>query len=114
MEQESGDQLTGLPGKDVYEQALRETIVDDGADEFAVILRSTEKERAFLRLEKERGAVKNFNYGDTMDATPTICIGVATFPDDALYRAKTDGRNHVTLACEEKKNRRPAILPGGS
>ena len=60
MEQESGDQLMGLPGKDAYEQALREAIVDDGGDEFAVILRSTEKERAFLRLEKAKGGSREF------------------------------------------------------
>ena len=87
-----------------------------GGDEFAVILKRTEKEEAFLRLEKAREAVPRIEAVLDIDPLPAISIGVATYPDDggtrqeivrkaddALFRAKSTGRNRVILAREEKK-----------
>lgn len=87
-----------------------------GGDEFAVILRKMEKEEAFLRLERIRTRVPDLKGFEDMDPKPTISIGVATYPDDgatrqeivrkaddALFRAKSGGRNRVALAREEKK-----------
>jgi diguanylate cyclase (GGDEF)-like protein len=87
-----------------------------GGDEFAVILRATEKEEAFLRLEQARRGVPEIASLSSIDPRPTISIGVATYPDDgstrqelmrkaddALFRAKSGGRNRVALAREEKK-----------
>jgi diguanylate cyclase (GGDEF)-like protein len=87
-----------------------------GGDEFAIVLKQTEKEDAFLRLEKARDGVANLDSLSDISPYPTISIGVATYPDDgttrqeiirkaddALFRAKLAGRNRVALAREEKK-----------
>lgn len=87
-----------------------------GGDEFAIILRGTEKEEAFLRLEEARKGVPETAALSDIDPRPTISVGVATAPedgatrqelmrkaDDALFRAKSAGRNRVALAREEKK-----------
>ncbi len=163
------DPLTGLPGKDEFEQVIGTVVkaesehspvslaffdIDDflkinennghakgdiviteivklfqslfpleqgwvcriGGDEFAVVLKQTEKEEAFLRLEQAREAVTRIDAVKDINPRPTISIGVATYPDDgstrqeivrkaddALFRAKSTGRNRVALAREEKK-----------
>jgi hypothetical protein len=86
-----------------------------GGDEIAVILRKTDKETAFLRLEQVRKVVAELKELRGMDPHPTISIGLATYPDDggtrqeivrkaddALFRAKSAGKNRVGLAREEK------------
>ncbi len=87
-----------------------------GGDEFAVILTGVEKEAAFLELERARKALGELEQLRDMEPRPTMSIGVATCPDDggtrqeivrkaddALFRAKSAGRDRVALAREEKK-----------
>jgi len=87
-----------------------------GGDEFAVIMPGTEKEQAFLALEKIRTEVQSLPELSDIKPAVSISIGVASYPDDggtrqelirkaddALYRAKSTGRNKVALAREEKK-----------
>jgi diguanylate cyclase (GGDEF)-like protein len=87
-----------------------------GGDEFAVLMNGFEKEPAFLRLESARDAFSKLESLGGINPSPTISVGVATYPDDgttrqevirkandALFRAKTAGRNRVALAREEKK-----------
>jgi diguanylate cyclase (GGDEF)-like protein len=86
-----------------------------GGDEIAVIFKKTEKETAFLRLEQVRRVVAELQEMRDIVPQPTISIGLATYPDDggtrqeivrkaddALFRAKSAGRNRVGLAREEK------------
>jgi len=87
-----------------------------GGDEFAVLMPGTEKERAFLALERARTEIELAPELAHIKPSGTVSIGVATYPDDAgtrqelirkaddaLYRAKITGRNRVALAREEKK-----------
>ena len=90
-----------------------------GGDQFAVILPGVEKEQAFLRMEKVRQSCEGehtFGRGaEKVSLTLTVSAGIACHPDDgaslgdtirksteALYRAKTTGRNKICLAREEK------------
>ena len=87
-----------------------------GGDEFSVIMPATEKETAFLALESARSEFEQATSLADVKPHPTISIGIATYPDDgstpqeivrkaddALFRAKSAGRNRVALAREEKK-----------
>ncbi|MDF2672127.1 MAG: hypothetical protein K0R09_392 [Clostridiales bacterium] len=84
-------------------------------DEFAVLFPDTEKEKAFLVMEKLR---ESFNF-DSKDmerkVDVTLSIGISSSPEDgnriteivrkaegALFRAKKAGRNKVCLSREEK------------
>jgi diguanylate cyclase (GGDEF)-like protein len=87
-----------------------------GGDEFAVVLLRTEKEQAFLLLESARKGIAGLKPLGDVTPRPSVSIGVATYPDDgstrqeitrkaddALFRAKSGGRDRVALAREEKK-----------
>lgn len=90
-----------------------------GGDAFMAVLENTEKEEAFLLVEKARSAFEGRHVvprgGMDVELNVSISCGVASIPDDgsrltdiirkcseALYRAKVSGRSKVCLAREEK------------
>jgi diguanylate cyclase (GGDEF)-like protein len=83
-----------------------------GGEEFAVILPETDTEGAFYLAERIRKTVKNYEFkspeNDTFNLT--VSCGVASYPhsskekdgliksaDDALYKAKNEGKNKTAL-----------------
>lgn len=90
-----------------------------GGDELALILPDTEREQAFLFVEKIRNAVDAmeslYDGKNSIKAHVTISAGISAIPidaqdenellrkaDQAIYKAKATGRNKIVLAFEEK------------
>lgn len=90
-----------------------------GGDELAALLPDTEREQAFLAIERMRFTVENkedYQFeGSKFSINVTISAGIASFPidgqnevellrkaDQALYRAKESGRNTIRLAYDER------------
>lgn len=90
-----------------------------GGDAFMAVFENTEKEDAFLHVEKARGDFEGRHVvqrgGKDIELDVSVSCGVASMPDDgsrltdiirkcseALYRAKVSGRSKVCLAREEK------------
>ncbi|MFZ5352284.1 MAG: diguanylate cyclase [Bacillota bacterium] len=89
-------------------------------DQFAVLLTGTEKEKAFLLMEKIRESycspeLRNELNTIVSSLRTTLSIGISCCPEDgirmtelvrkaegALFRAKSSGRNKVCLSREEK------------
>ena len=117
---EAGDAVLGR-----LADCLRDVVADQGTiyryggDAFGVLLRGIEKEQAFLLLEEGRRAFAGLLVAaegtGSQGSKSTVSVGVACMPDDgadpkevvrkaneALYRAKSTGRNKVSLAREEK------------
>ena len=97
----------------LLEDAVRkvDVVARYGGEEFVVILPETVSEGGIIFAERlrERIAAQSFEVGTEGPVHLTVSIGIATFPspriatiedffaraDEALYRAKSDGRNQV-------------------
>ena len=106
----AGDDLLRLLAQCIqHELRTTDILARQGGDEFVVMLPETDAARTRDVAERVRRAVEHsrINFGGEMVKT-TISIGVANYPDDgriletllanadnALYRAKTGGRNMV-------------------
>ncbi|MDZ4170270.1 MAG: GGDEF domain-containing protein [Coriobacteriia bacterium] len=95
------------------EDAVREVdlVARYGGEEFSVVLPETDASGAYVVAEKVRESVAQARFADAdgnRDHHLTVSIGLATFPvhgedresilreaDDALYRAKSGGKNRV-------------------
>ena len=82
-----------------------------GGEEFAVVLPETDASGAYVVAEKVREAIESHLFGDEAEGRTshlTVSVGLATFPthadsketllreaDDALYRAKSGGKNRI-------------------
>jgi diguanylate cyclase (GGDEF)-like protein len=126
--QHINDEFGHVAGDIVLEglaQLIRQTCGEEaigvryGGDEFVVIFPDTEREQAFLTLEKMRteASQKKFVFEHNNQKIDGIAIsgGLTCYPmdgrlkselirkaDQALYRAKVTGRGKIRLAYDEK------------
>lgn len=106
------DTIRALTGRDTISGRY-------GGDEFAILFPSTEREQAFLALERIRSEIEKLQtievQGQQLNMKVSISGGVAAYPidgrnereilrnaDQAIYRAKGTGRNKICLSHEER------------
>ena len=111
----SRDALTGLNNRRQFESAIArevDRVARYGGEEFCVLLPHTEHEGALQAAERLRAAVhaREITWHDeTLGVTISTGVACATDPtepmdallrraDEALYRAKAQGRNRVEVA----------------
>lgn len=117
---ESGDVIIKAIGDTIQRMAGEQAIACRyGGEEYIVIFPDAEREQVFLIIERIRAEIaaqKSFSDGkNKVNAQLTISGGISAFPidaqddnellrkaDQALYKAKTTGRNKIVLAYEEK------------
>ena len=120
MGHDSGDVIIKAIGDAVQRVAGEHAITCRyGGEEYTVIFPDTEREQAFLLIERARAEIaqmKSMSDGKKkVNAQLTISGGIAAFPidaqeenellrkaDQALYKAKGTGRNKIVLSYEEK------------
>jgi len=116
---EVGDQVLRHLAKTLAEAARKGALFRHRRDEFIVLFPNTEKEEAFLILERMRAKLDADQSleaeGKTARVSIPISAGVASYPEDgsrsddvlrkageALHRAKTGGRNRICLSKQER------------
>jgi diguanylate cyclase (GGDEF)-like protein len=120
-----GDEVLKTISRILAERARKSDIAARyGGEEFCVVLQETRSDFAVKVAEDVRQLVETYPFLNR-DKQPlgkvTISIGIAAFPadgdspralidraDQALYRAKTDGRNRVRLSSDTSES------PGGT
>jgi diguanylate cyclase (GGDEF)-like protein len=107
----AGDRVIRAVGERLRAE-LRETDTFGrwGGEEFIAILPATRVEAARVLAERMRAAIEHEPVGDRADLRVTVSLGIAEraaagawdvlvkAADDALYRAKAQGRNRVVVA----------------
>ena len=123
---EAGDHLLRTLGKFLADQVRREDVACRyGGEEFVLILAEASQEIVCQRAEdirREFPKVPVLHRGQVLESV-TVSVGVAMFPehgatgrdvlraaDDAMYRAKAQGRNRVVVA-EGRVHGAPDNLP---
>ena len=121
----AGDALLSALGDLLQTETRPEDIVSRyGGEEFLVVLPGASLEVSQERAENLRQAVKRLriHYMDQVLSSTTISLGVASFPehggdgdmviraaDQALYRAKQEGRDLVVVAAQVNDLRSGAV-----
>jgi diguanylate cyclase (GGDEF)-like protein len=117
---EAGDVIIKAVG-DVVQRVAGEGAVNCryGGEEYTIIFPDTEREQAFLIIERTRAEIAQLNTlsdgKQEVNAQLTISGGIAAYPNDAqeenellrkadqaMYKAKSTGRNKIVLAYDEK------------
>lgn len=124
---EAGDLMLKELGRLLRQQVRGEDIVCRyGGEEFTVILPDTSPEDAMRRAEQLRQAVMQLEVrhrGQDLGEL-TLSIGAASFPlhatsagallraaDQALYTAKSSGRNRVVMAAKSRRTEQAGVTP---
>jgi len=108
----AGDAVLRQVGEILYREARSVDIVARyGGEEFVIVMPETAPPGAVIFAERLRRRIQDHDFADPGDdaLTVTVSIGLASFPDEnvsgpdafvaladqALYRAKNEGRNLV-------------------